>query len=101
MVRPALLPMCMRSLAAALLAIFVAACPGPPLAPPPPKPPDLETKTALPPPRDDGHLPPLATPLAYALALDLDPRTTSFTGTVRIDVEVPAKTSYVVLHAHA
>ena len=89
-----------RILAGALLAILVAACPGPPVAPPLRRPqPDLEEKSPLPPPREDGRLPALATPLAYTLALDLDPRATSFTGTVRIDIAVPTKTSYVVLHA--
>ena len=90
-----------RVLTAALFAMFVAACPGPP-SPPPRRPPvDLETKTVLAPPREDGRLPALATPLAYALAFDLDPRTPTFSGTARIDIEVPAKTSHVVLHAHA
>jgi aminopeptidase N len=55
----------------------------------------------LPPPRDDGHLPALATPLHYALAFDIDPRSPTFNGTARIDVEIPAKTSHVVLNAHA
>ena len=90
-----------RFFAAAVLAMFVAACPGPASPPPLRPPPDLETKTPLPPPREDGHLPALATPLAYALTFDVDPRTPTFTGTARIDIEVPAKTSYVVLHAHA
>ena len=101
MVRPApILTTYVRVLAAILLALL-AGCPAPPAPPPLRRPPDLETKTPLPPPRDDGHLPPLAAPLGYAVALDVDPRTTTFTGTVRIEVEVPAKTSYVVLNARA
>ena len=100
MVRPLLFHL--RLITALALTSLVVACPG--AAPPPVvqrPPPVLETKTPLPPPQGDGHLPALATPLAYALALDLDPRSASFTGTVRIDVEIPAKTSYVVLNAHA
>jgi aminopeptidase N len=86
---------------AAAVALVVAACPGaPPPAPLRPTP-DLAPKTPLPPPRDDGRLPPLAIPLAYALALDLDPRTPTFSGTVRIDIQVPATTSYVVLHGRS
>ena len=84
-----------------LLAALVAACPPAPVvlvkAPPPPTAP----KTPLPAPRTDGRLPALATPLAYTLAFDLDPRTTSFAGTVRIDVDVPAPTSHVVLHGRS
>ena len=39
-----------------------------------------EPATVLPPARDDGHLPALATPLGYALSFDVDPRTTSVHG---------------------
>ena len=82
--------------------LALTACPGP-AQPPPPRPPTLasEPPTVLPPPRDDGHLPALAAPLHYALAFDIDPRATTFTGTARIDVEIPAKTSHVVLNGHA
>jgi cytosol alanyl aminopeptidase len=66
----------------------------PPQAPPP----RADGATALPPPRDDGHLPALATPLRYALSFDIDPRLATFRGQTRIDVDVPAKTSYVVLN---
>lgn len=59
-----------------------------------------EPATQLPPPRDDGHLPPLATPLHYALSFDVDPRTATFTGKTTIDVDIPAKTSHVVLNGH-
>ncbi len=52
------------------------------------------------PPRDNGRLPELATPLRYALSFDIDPREESFRGETRIDVEIPAQTSYVVLHSH-
>jgi aminopeptidase N len=52
-------------------------------------------------PREDGHLPALATPLRYALAFDIDPRTNAFTGTTRIDIAVAARTSHVVLNGHA
>jgi alanyl aminopeptidase len=86
----------------AIGALALAACPAPaPVAPPRPTPSASEPATALPPPRDDGHLPALATPLHYALSFDIDPRTTTFAGSARIDVELPAKTSHVVLNGHA
>src|SRR4051812_43042249 len=82
--------------------LALSACP-PSAQPPPPHPPAVasEPATVLPPPRDDGHLPALAAPLHYALAFDIDPRATTFTGVARIDVEIPAKTSHVVLNGHA
>jgi aminopeptidase N len=82
-------------------AIAIGACAGPPPQPPARTLPPSEPATALPPPRDDGHLPALATPLRYSLAFDVDPRGTMFTGTTRIDVEIPEKTTWVVLNAHA
>jgi aminopeptidase N len=45
-------------------------------------------------------LPKLAEPLRYELALDVDPSAATFHGTVRIDVNLPAATSFVVLHAN-
>lgn len=57
--------------------------------------------TPLPEPRADGHLPDLARPLHYTIELDVDPTKERFSGTTRIDVEIPAATSHVVLHAHA
>ena len=88
------------SLFAAALAI--AACaPAAPRPPPPPPPSVLEPKTELPPPRDDGHLPPLATPTSYALSFEIDPRQPRFKGTTRIGLEIPAKTSHVVIHARS
>ena len=54
--------------------------------------------TQLPPPRADGRLTMLATPRAYALAVDVDPTQERFSASVRIDVDVPAKTSYLVMH---
>ncbi len=95
MVRPASLLLLL------LCAALIAACPPAPVTAVKPAPPLAEPKTPLAAPRADGRLPTLATPLGYALALDLDPRTTSFTGTVRIDVDVPAPTSHVVMHARA
>jgi alanyl aminopeptidase len=82
--------------------LALAACPAPaPVLAVPPPPSASEPATALPPPRDDGHLPALATPLHYALSFDIDPRTTTFAGSARIDIEIPAKTSHVVLNGHA
>jgi len=43
-------------------------------------------------------LPALARPTLYALDLNVDPTLARFTGVARIDVDVPAKTSHVVLH---
>ena len=97
------LPAFVLALAAGVVSVLaLTACP-PAAQPPPPRPQPIATEpaTALPPPRDDGHLPALAAPLHYALAFDIDPRTTSFTGTARIDIEIPAKTSHVVLNGHA
>jgi aminopeptidase N len=50
-------------------------------------------------PRDDGRLPPTATPLHYGLALRIDPAQASFSGVATIDLDVPAETSYLVLNA--
>ena len=88
---------------AAVGLVAIAASCGPAASPPLLRSPVVasEPTTVLPPPRDDGRLPALATPLHYALAFDVDPRGTTFTGTTRIDVELPAKTSHVVLHGHA
>jgi alanyl aminopeptidase len=80
--------------------LAVAACsPAGPSAPRPSFDP-AEAAPPLPPPRENGRLPSLATPLRYALAFDIDPRSATFTGQTRIDVAIAAKTSYVVLNAH-
>src|SRR5262245_41510543 len=86
-------------------AMLLAACGGAPATPKTPAivAPDV---TALPPPREDGRLPPLATPQKYTLAFDIDPSSPSgtpgfsaaFSGTATIDVDIPEKTSWVVLH---
>ncbi|HSO33589.1 MAG TPA: hypothetical protein VLT33_13745, partial [Labilithrix sp.] len=101
MVRPAPLLVFVRALGVALLATLIAACPPaptPPVRPPPPVP---EANAPLPAAQPDGRLPPLAIPLGYRLALDLDPRIATFGGTVVIEVEVPAVTSHVVLHGRS
>lgn len=83
-------------LGAASLALV--ACPeAPPPAPPRP-PPVVEPATALPPPSPDGRLPALAIPRGYALELEVDPTKERFAGTVRIDADLPAKTSWIVMH---
>lgn len=84
-----------------LLCIAASACVKP--GPLPPKPPLVSTEppTALPAPREDGRLPPLATPLRYSLSFTVDPRLATFSGSTRIEIGVPAKTSHVVLHGHA
>ena len=45
-----------------------------------------------------GRLPRTATPKAYRVALDLDPRETHFSGQVEIDVELAAATTGIWLH---
>jgi aminopeptidase N len=76
-------------------------------APPPPPTPPVATVPATvaplppeppPPPRDDGRLPALATAQRYDLSLSIDPAAPGFTGAVRILVQVPAATWYVVLN---
>ncbi|HLK36305.1 MAG TPA: M1 family metallopeptidase, partial [Polyangiaceae bacterium] len=59
-------------------------------APQPPQP--------LPPPREDGRLPAIATPRRYALSLRVDPAQPRFSGVSTIDVDLPASTSFVVMH---
>ena len=49
--------------------------------------------------RDDGRLPSLATPVRYAIALDVDPNQPRFTGRATIMVDVAASTRHLVLHA--
>ena len=81
--------------------LLVASC-SPAAPPPPPAPaPPIEAKTALPEPRSDGRLPELARPRSYALELEVDPEMPRFRGKARIEIDVPERTSYVVLHAHA
>jgi aminopeptidase N len=48
--------------------------------------------------RDDGRLPGTATPLRYALSLDIDPSHPTFQGETRILVDVPQPTWHLVLH---
>jgi cytosol alanyl aminopeptidase len=81
-------------------ALVLAACPGEP--PPPPRPPVVAPPDTppLPEAQKNGRLPALATPTRYALELDIDPRQPRFNGVVRIDVDVPKKTSFIVLNAH-
>jgi alanyl aminopeptidase len=87
-----------------LLAVVVGlvACPGDP-PPPPPRLPPVNVEPKLPPPevQTNGRLPSLATPLRYGIDLDIDPTKERFSGVVRIEVEVPQKTSFIVLHGHA
>jgi cytosol alanyl aminopeptidase len=85
-----------RVLAAISIAFFLSACPGePPRAPKPPPPPAI----APPPgPTADGRLPLTATPTLYALDLTIDPNLATFTGSARIEVDIPKPTSHLVLH---
>ncbi|MCW5837437.1 MAG: M1 family metallopeptidase, partial [Labilithrix sp.] len=96
---PLTIASCCSALAASLLA---AGCPGdpPPAAPGPPVV-ATEPKTTLPAPLASGRLPPLATPLGYAIDLDVDPDKPRFAGVVRVEIDVPQETSFVVLHGRA
>ena len=90
---------------APLASFVVLSCAAEPPPPPPPPAvvPILPPAVVLPsqtrpPPREDGRLPALAAPLHYELSLEVDPNQPRFSGKVRILVQVPAVTSYVVLH---
>ncbi|MBX3227128.1 MAG: M1 family metallopeptidase [Labilithrix sp.] len=88
------------TIVAAALLVGLVACPGEPPPPPPlPPPPAVEPPTVLPPPLESGRLPALAIPRGYSLDLDVDPTKDRFSGVVRIEAELPEKTSFVVLHA--
>lgn len=79
--------------------LLLIACPGEPPRAPPPPPVVVDPPTLLPAPRADGRLPPLAAPTRYSLDLDVDPTKPRFGGAVRIALEIPKKTSFIVLHA--
>ena len=74
----------------------------PPPAAPTPAPAPVSTVVApsSPPPaaREDGRLPALATAQRYELNLVVDPTQPRFSGVVRILVNIPAATQYVVLN---
>src|SRR4051794_39710611 len=74
---------------------LVLACHGQPAPIPPPPVADAAVEVKLEPP---ARLPADVVPLAYDLALDVDPDRASFTGKVAIDVQLPA-TDHVWLHA--
>ena len=85
----------------ACIALFAPSCgsqPAPP-KPPPPLPPLATTETIdVPPPRDDGRLPPGVRPTRYALDLSIDPAKPTFTGRTRIAVKLAAPARAIVLH---
>ena len=91
----------LASCAVGLASALLLACPGEPPPAPPRPPPAADPPTPLPQPQADGRLPALATPTSYALDLDVDPNKPRFSGVVRIEIDVPQKTSFVVLHGHA
>ena len=84
------------ALGALALPLALAACPSShgtgPAHPPGP------AAEPIAPPLATGRLPAFATPLEYALDFKIDPDQTRFTGTVRITVDVPKPTPYIVLH---
>ena len=51
------------------------------------------------PPRADGRLPLSAIPRSYAIELDVDPKQHRFSGKETIEIDLPAPTATVVLHA--
>ena len=61
--------------------------------------PPAATADPTPPPQKDGRLPPFASPVRYTAQLNIDPNLPRFSGTVQILVDIPAPTSFVVLHA--
>lgn len=82
--------------------LLLAACPGePPPAAPRPPPVAAEPPTPLPAAQPNGRLPQLAIPTSYAIDLDVDPTKARFSGVVRIEVDIPQKTSFIVLHGRA
>src|SRR5688500_12286013 len=92
----------MRTLALLCSGVLLAACPGePPPAAPPAGATPVDPATPAPAPQSDGRLPALAIPTHYALELEIDPEQPRFKGTTRIDVDIPQKTSFVVLHGRA
>jgi aminopeptidase N len=95
-----------RTLAPALLVVLAVACaPGeklPQALTPHSVVRELGLKIAVPDPpapREDGRLPPLASPLRYGLSLNIEPTSERFSGTTTILVSVPQPTWHVVLHA--
>jgi len=87
---------------AVVTSLLLAGCPGEP-PPSSPRPPTVanEAPTPLPAPLASGRLPALATPVGYSLDLDVDPDKPRFSGVVRIEIDVPQKTSFVVLHGRS
>ncbi|HVJ88553.1 MAG TPA: M1 family aminopeptidase [Labilithrix sp.] len=85
----------------ALGLLLLAGCPGNP--PTTPRAPAVRVtpSTPLPEPQANGRLPALAVPVSYAVDLDVDPEQARFSGAVRIEIELPQKTSFIVLHGHA
>ncbi len=88
-----------RPLLALLVALAACSSSPPPRARPTASAARADAGVTAPEPLATGRLPNLATPTRYDLALTLDPREPTYTGRVRIDVEVPAATRAVVLHA--
>ncbi len=88
-------------LRAASFALLLSACGShqPPAAPAAPPPPLASGPSQPPAPLANGRLPATARPTRYELMLDLDPARDTFTGTVRIALEVANATRFVVLHA--
>jgi alanyl aminopeptidase len=62
-------------------------------------PPAQAARPAPPPPRDDGRLPPTATPERYSISLRIDPDQLRFSGVASIQVSLPETTWHVVLNA--
>jgi aminopeptidase N len=85
----------------AFLGLLAGACAGAPdtaTAPQSPKEVSTATQWRGPPPSIDGRLAPGVTPKRYAVDFDVDPSKERFSGHVRIDVDIAAPTSAIVLH---
>lgn len=77
---------------AAIVVVAIAACGGPERAPPLTRPPKEIVAPGL-------RLPDTVTPLAYELALDIDPEQEIFHGKVTIDIRIERASDHVWLHA--
>ena len=94
----------MRSIVRALvlseLALLLAGCaePAPRVPEPVSVPTASEVETVAAPVSVDGRLPRAVRPTAYDLELDVDPTKATFTGRVKIALQITEETAFVVLH---
>jgi aminopeptidase N len=60
--------------------------------------PHVAAATEVPPPRDDGRLPPGVRPTRYTLDLTIDPSQTTFTGKAQVSVKLAQSARAIVMH---